>query len=159
MKKMKLERNMNEEDMSNLSNSPEQFAIRECEKLKSYLFNEGYVRHEEEFRVVGSIYVDWPKRRIQAIVEKFPQGWSSSREDMVEEEEEVLLDISPSNIAGQYNLFALIPGISEEDIKISKYGNILEIRAKDYVGKVKVPEGINEISKAYKNGVLTLILR
>lgn len=158
---MRLERDMTEEDVRSLYESPTQFASDECDRLRDFLLKEGHLKVGEDTRVIGGINVNHPIRKIQAYIVTMAMedvGMGGIRTEGGDEAEEVLLDVVPGN-AGQYNLFALVPGISKEDIKISKYGNTLEIRAKDYVGKAKLPEGITEISKAYENGVLKLILR
>lgn len=161
---MKLERNMTKEEWKLFNENKFIFSEREGRKLVEYLvenhpskrFNVAkarvFVSYKKIFIDVNVESSDTPFKNFDSPDLPFERtGYSQKRE----------MDIDPlmyDESTGGYRVTAFLPGVKEDDIKISVRGGMLNLSAGDYTTKFGVPKSIREVRKTYNNSVLDLRL-
>jgi len=170
---MKIERDLTADDEHKLMENHEEFFKEESYRLKAFLLKNRY--YEDKAVPIDGIKVSL--LGVELIIDPFKRKISLELDDLTDElvsrmkgegryekaddrGENALLETLYDPKTDQHTLYALMPGADEREIAVMKRGAVLEVKAGDrYSGRAIIPDSIREISKSYKDGVLTIRLR
>jgi len=169
---MKIERDLTADDERKLMEDHEGFFKEESYRLKAFLLKNRYYEDKavqvDGIKVAlldGELIIDPFKRKIslelndvtEELVAHLSEGHYNEAKDG---DKDALMETLYDPKTDQHTLYALMPGADERDIRVAKHDRVLTVTAGDrYSGRAIVPESVREISKSYKDGVLTLKLR
>lgn len=170
---MKIERDLTADDERKLMENHEEFFKEESYRLKAFLLKNRY--YEDKAVPIDGIKVALLGGEL--IIDPFIRKISLELNDVTEElvahlkseghyneakdgGKDALMETLYDPKTDQHTLYALMPGANERDIRVAKHDRVLTVTAGDrYSGRAIVPESVREISKSYKDGVLTIKLR
>lgn len=170
---MKIERKLTADDERRLMEDNEGFFKEESDRLEKFLLKNHYFENKAvpigDIKVAlldGDLIIDPFKRKISLdlndVTEEFveylkSEGYYNEAKDGGRD---ALMETLYDPKTDQHTLYALMPGADERDIRVAKHDRVLTVTAGDrYSGRAIVPESVREISKSYKDGVLTIKLR
>jgi len=161
---MVLERELTPDEMRQLDENPEDFFKSETQRLEKYLMRKSIINPNEPKSIASRIIVckSSEKAHVSISVYEFKEIDYKKLDEPIYPYSERDIEFDPiyfDKKLGEYGVIAYIPGIREDEIKISFKPGYMEIDAGPYHGKVGIPRGIVEMNKKYKHGVLEVKLR
>jgi len=169
---MKIERDLTPDDERKLMDDHDGFFEEESYRLKEFLLKNHY--YQDKAVPIGGIKV--AMLHADMVIDPFRRKISLELDDVTEElaaqlksegryteaavgGDDALLETLYDPKTDQHTLYALMPGADESGITVMKRGSVLEVKAGDrYSGRAIVPDSVREITKSYKDGVLTIKL-